>query len=78
MPEQTGGAENIYSRSAGSGGQADNEFGPTADEKLKQAKVRLQHSYFYATVINFKTLPHFAFDLLMLFSAAFFFYGALS
>ena len=71
-------SEAIYAGSGGSGEPADNEFGPTQEEKQKQPKLRLQHSYYYATIINFRSLAHFIFDMCLLFAATTFFYGGMS
>lgn len=71
------GQEKQYFGSGGSG-EPDNELGKNEMEKLKQPKVRLQHSYYYATIINFRSLPHFAFDMVLLFLATTFFFGGMS
>ena len=70
-------SNNPYSISGGSG-SADNELGSSQTiSNQYEPKVRLQHSYFLATMLNFRSTPHFCCDVCMLLAAITFFFGGM-
>jgi len=62
--------------SGGSGGEADSQNIDV--NKPYEGKVRLQHSYFLATMLNFRSLPHFIFDCVILCLSMMFFFGGMN
>ena len=46
--------------------------------KPYEPKVRLQYSYFLATITNFRSTPHFIFDCVALIMSITFWYGGLN
>ena len=55
----------------------DNELGASSSQGY-QAKVRLQHSYFLATILNFRGTMHFSFDVCLIIASLLFFFGAMT
>ena len=66
----------MYSASGGSGGQGDNTA-PQQVEKY-EPKVRMYHSYFLATILNFRSLGHIICDACLIILSLILFFGGMS
>ena len=74
--------ENIqmYSASGGSGGQGDNEAAAQFQQQFDkyEPKVRMYHSYFLATILNFRSMGHACCDACLIIISLLFFFGGMS
>ena len=67
----------IAAFAGGSGGSGEADTGMSVG-KPYEAKVRLQHSYFLATMLNMRSLGHFVFDITCLMLSITLFFGAMN
>ena len=66
--------ENTVGGGGDSGGSGDSDVSP----KNYVAKLRMQHSYFLSTILNFRSTAHFCCDICLILTSMVFFFGALS